>query len=138
MLELRCDLNLPLKSLPIHARREVGRQHLDHDLAAERVLRSREDAAHPAPDQLVIDPVGGRERCGKSFAEGVGHSERSGRRWSVGSFKLRGLAVTRNGGLAAPSSDTSALSHRFTNSRFMTDSERFLHVCRGTKAPIGG
>ncbi len=77
VLQLSCDLDLALKSLAVHSGRELGRQHLDHDLPAERVLRGREDTTHPAAGQLVVDPVGGRQRGGESVAEGVVHSGRS-------------------------------------------------------------
>ena len=48
VLQLRGDLDLALESLAVHACRQLGRQHLDHDLPAERVLGRGEDAAHSA------------------------------------------------------------------------------------------
>ena len=78
MLQLRGDLDLALEPLAVHAGRQLGRQHLDDDLPAERVLGRGEHAAHAAADQLVVDPVGGGERGGEAIAEGVGHSVRRG------------------------------------------------------------
>src|SRR5690349_12601833 len=73
MLQLGRDLDLALEPLAIDARRQLGRQHLDHDLAAECVLGRRENAAHPAANELVAQAVGGSQRCGQSFAEVVSH-----------------------------------------------------------------
>jgi hypothetical protein len=59
MLELRRYLNLATKSLAIHARRELGRQYLYHDLAAEGLVGSDENAAHARAGELALYVVRG-------------------------------------------------------------------------------
>ena len=41
-------------------RRHLGRQHLDHDLSAERVSSRDEHVRHPAAAELALDPVAAR------------------------------------------------------------------------------
>ena len=96
VLELRCDLDLSLEPLAVHARGKLRREHLDDYFSAERVLGRGENAAHSSADELLVDAVGGGERRGESVAEVVGHNVRRGNRVCVKWIKLRGRDVARN------------------------------------------
>jgi hypothetical protein len=58
MLQHGCQRDLPLEPLLVHTRRHVGRQYLDHDLAAEPGLVGQEDTAHPPATELPLDGAG--------------------------------------------------------------------------------
>ena len=58
VLETGGEPDLALEALDVHRGAGLGRQHLDHDLAAEPDLFGEEDATHPAAAQLPQDAVG--------------------------------------------------------------------------------
>ena len=72
MLQVRGELDLLLESGGADFARELGWEQLDHDLTVERCLVRQEQAAHPAPAQLLLDPVRVAER-GLEAGEEVGH-----------------------------------------------------------------
>lgn len=57
MLELGREEDLALETLECDLRRGVRREHLDHDLAAQRGLLGDEHARHPAADELALECV---------------------------------------------------------------------------------
>ena len=75
MLELRGELDLPAEPIDAHAGGELGQEHLDHDLAAQRGLVRQEDARHAAAAQLALEAVGaaqgGLQLIEKAGAHGV-------------------------------------------------------------------
>src|SRR5690349_7428075 len=62
MLELRGDLDLSAETLAIDAGRQIRRKHFDDDAPVERAIDCREDAAHAAAGQLVVELIGRAER----------------------------------------------------------------------------
>ena len=66
------ELDLALEPLDVDRGAELGRQHLDDDLAAEPGLLGEEDAAHAAAAQLPQDAVGVAEGGLEALLE-VGH-----------------------------------------------------------------
>ena len=62
VLEPGGELDLALEAVDAHAGGELGRQHLDDDLAAERGARREEDARHAAAAELALDGVCVTER----------------------------------------------------------------------------
>jgi hypothetical protein len=123
MLELRCDLDLPLEPLTVHAGGQLRRKDLDDYLSSQGVLGRGEHAAHPAAYQLVVDPVGGGERGSKTVAEGVSHGVRAlapGQRGIRSSYVWAASRVTPYVRHIGP-------SHRFVVDGFVTDSEPFSY-----------
>ena len=57
----RGEQHLALESLHADAGRELGREHLHHDVASERGLEGDEGARHPAATELPLERVGGTE-----------------------------------------------------------------------------
>ena len=97
VLELRCDLDLPLEPLTVHSGGQLRREDFDDYLSSQGVLGRGEYATHPATYQLVVDAVGGGERGSEAVAEGVSHGVRGvGTRSARSSFNLCGGSVTRN------------------------------------------
>ena len=62
VLQLRGELDLAAEAVDVETRAELGRQHLDDDLAAERRLLGDEHAAHPPAAELALEAVGAAER----------------------------------------------------------------------------
>ena len=66
LLKRRRQLDLPLETIQAHLGRDVGREHLDDDLAAQPLLPREENARHPAAAELALDLIaaaeGGSER----------------------------------------------------------------------------
>jgi hypothetical protein len=58
VLELRRQLNLPFEPLHVDTGSHIGRQDLDHDLAAEPHFVRQENTAHPSTTELALDAVG--------------------------------------------------------------------------------
>jgi hypothetical protein len=77
-LELGGKLDLAAEPLHTDGRGQVGRQDLDHDLAAERGLFGLIDATH-APTELPLEAVGGIQR-GLQAIEQLGQLDAPSRR----------------------------------------------------------
>ena len=60
VLERRGELDLAAEAVDVEARAELGREHLDHDLPAERGFLGQEDAAHPPTAKLALKVEIGR------------------------------------------------------------------------------
>ncbi len=69
VLQLRGDLDLAAEPVAIDAGGELGRQHLDDDVAAEHAVDGDEDAAHAATGQLVIELIVGPQRTLEVLSE---------------------------------------------------------------------
>ena len=67
------QLHLAAEPLAVDAGGQVGRQDLDDDLAAERVLARHEDATHPATGELPLDGVGVAQGVLEIVNQLVGH-----------------------------------------------------------------
>ena len=83
MLELGGELDLAPEPVDVHAGRELGEQHLDHDLSAERLLVGEEDVRHAAPAELAVEHIRLAERGLELIAEGRDHRHHGGRRWNL-------------------------------------------------------
>jgi hypothetical protein len=57
MLQLGRQLDLTPKALDIDSGGELGEQHLDYDLPAERALVGQKDPRHSTPAELPLDQV---------------------------------------------------------------------------------
>ena len=89
MLQLGREEDLAIEALDVHARRELGRQHLHDDLATERGVFGEEDARHAATAELALDRVGGAEGLLELVAQGHrvtprGWGRQAGRTYHVG------------------------------------------------------
>ena len=70
----RCDeLNLAAEAVDVHRCRHFRRQHLDHDLTAERRFLRHEHVRHPAAAKLALDPIAVAERGLQPFGEVLHH-----------------------------------------------------------------
>ena len=72
--ELGGELDLAAEALAVDPGGELGRQHLDHDLAAEGVLAGHEDATHPPTGELALDGVGGAKGRRQRFPQWIRHA----------------------------------------------------------------
>ena len=61
--------DLALEAIDGDARRQIVRQHLDHDLAPERVVGGHEDDRHATTTQLTLDGVARAESSLEVFAD---------------------------------------------------------------------
>jgi hypothetical protein len=68
------ELDLAAEAVRAHVGRQLGREQLDDDLAAEAGLLRHEHAAHGAAAQLALEGVAAGERSPKTF-ERVGLAE---------------------------------------------------------------
>ena len=57
VLELRRQVDLAAESFTAHGRRQLGRQHLDHDLPLEAELLGQEDPAQRSAAELPVDAI---------------------------------------------------------------------------------
>ena len=131
VLELRCDLDLPLEALTVHSGGQLRREDFDDYLSSQGMLGRGEYATHPAAYQLVVDAVGGGERGSESVAEGVSHGVRTvapGQRGVRSTYVEAASRVT-------PYVRHSGPSHRFVVDGFVTDSEPFSNPAFDTNAP---
>src|SRR5712671_6883433 len=69
MLELRRQLDLTAEPVAIDPGREVRREHLDDDRAAERAILRHEDATHATAQKLALELVAGAQRLLKVCGE---------------------------------------------------------------------
>ena len=72
MLQRGREHDLALEAIDGDAGRELPRQHLDHDLTAERVVGGDEDDRHATATELTLDGVGGPE-CPLDVFANVSH-----------------------------------------------------------------
>jgi hypothetical protein len=78
VLEPRGEQDLAAEALGAEPRRQVGRQHLHDDLAAEGALFGHEHARHPAPAQLALQRVRIAERLLQAVPQLVSHGGGTG------------------------------------------------------------
>ncbi len=69
----RRQLHFAAEPIAVDPGRQVGRQHLDDDLAAEGVLPRHKDAAHAATGELALYGVGISQREFEVVHQLVGH-----------------------------------------------------------------
>jgi len=69
MLKLRRNLDLPAKTLAVHARAQLRRQNLDYYSSAEISVGRDENAAHAAARKLPLDLVRVRKRVFETLFE---------------------------------------------------------------------
>ena len=70
--ELRRELDLAFESILAHLGSHLGRQHLDHNLAAQRDFFRNEHSAHAATAEFLFDTVGVAD-CGLELLQEVRH-----------------------------------------------------------------
>ncbi len=61
MLQGGGELDLAIEAIHPHFQREVGGQHLDHDVPRELRLLGHKHAAHATAAELPLDAIGGAE-----------------------------------------------------------------------------
>ena len=76
VLQLGRELDLAAEPVDAHARRELGQQHLDDDVPAQRRLDRQEDPRHPAAAELALEAVGLAQRLLELFPKLGGHETR--------------------------------------------------------------
>ena len=69
VLQLSGQRDLALEPVDGHLPRQLGGQHLDNDLPAERALRGDKHAGHAAAAELALDGVGVTHGLLELFAE---------------------------------------------------------------------
>jgi len=57
LLELRSELDFPLKSFGANSRGQVRREDFDYDLAIESILGRKKNSRHAAAAELSLDCV---------------------------------------------------------------------------------
>jgi hypothetical protein len=75
MLEARRHLDLAIESLDADSRRELGRENLQGDRAAERHFLRDENAGHAAAAELAFEPICITKRGLDSVAKSSVHQE---------------------------------------------------------------
>ena len=76
MLQLGRELDLAAEPVDADARRQLGQQHLDHDVPAQRGLDRQEDPRHPAAAELALEAVGLAQRLLELLTKIGGHETR--------------------------------------------------------------
>ena len=82
VLQLRGQADLAAESLAAHRCRQLGRQHLDHDLPLEPELFGQEHPAHRPATELPLDAIAaleGRRQLGR-HVRATARDHRRGRR----------------------------------------------------------
>ena len=73
LLKCRRRLDLALEAFNADPLRQLGGEHLHHNLPLEAVLFGHEDSAHPPATELALECIGTAERLLQLLADLLGH-----------------------------------------------------------------